>query len=691
MPRAPSKSSAPKAQPLLFSRAGLKSDGGWADAAAADVESFALTERGAWIAFFDHASTIRPMLKGREWGETLAMTEQAIIGFESPPGESSPTPPAPGSDGFVQALRTCGPPPAWLDGAAERVAAIGAERFRSVACRWLRAVKRSSTGHLNRPGPNRELLRALIWACVGVLDPEVAEVLRQVASFATRHRTNQAMTAGAALALAESQASLSALLLLSEESSRPTPRKRFARLAEHVRLRLGISPEEAAEAHVPTYGFDAGGRIVETVGPARVELWIEGGNVLASWQNEKGKAVKSVPAAARAAAPDAVKRIKAVAADAEAVLASQRDRLDRLMRLPRQWTCGQWRERYVEHPLVRPVARRLVWLVDEIPVEVTAGTPRRVDGEPVRPTDEAPVRLWHPALRPADEVVACRRRLTELGVTQPFKQAHREVYLLTDAERKTATYSNRFAAHVLRQHPLAALARGRGWDYRLLGNWDSGDTGRATLSLPAFRLRAEFWVQGAGEATTEAGILLLVSTDQVRFYADGAGDPLPLDQVPPLALSEVMRDVDLFVGVASVGNDPTWQDGGPGGRMREYWEHYSFGELSATAHTRREVLADMLPRLKIRDRASLADRFLVVRGDLRAYKIHLGSGNILMEPNDQYLCIVASRPAPNAAGDAGLFLPFEGDSTLSLILSKALLLADDTKITDPSITRQINR
>jgi len=39
-----------------------------------------------------------------------------------------------------------------------------------------------------------------------------------------------------------------------------------------------------------------------------------------------------------------------------------------------------------------------------------------------------------------------------------------------------------------------------------------------------------------------------------------------------------MRDVDLFVGVASVGNDPTWADGGPQARFRNYWNDYGFGE-----------------------------------------------------------------------------------------------------------------
>ena len=160
-----------------------------------------------------------------------------------------------------------------------------------------------------------------------------------------------------------------------------------------------------------------------------------------------------------------------------------------------------------------------------------------------------------------------------------------------------------------------------------------------------------------------------------------------MDEIPPLVFSEVMRDVDLFVGVASIGNDPTWQDGGPGGQHRDYWQCYSFGELSGSAVTRREALEHLVPRLKIADRCKLEDRFLVVRGDKRTYKIHLGSGNILMEPNDQYLCIVPdSRLRANIPS---VYLPFEGDTTLSIILSKAFLLADDSKISDPMITRQI--
>ena len=85
----------------------------------------------------------------------------------------------------------------------------------------------------------------------------------------------------------------------------------------------------------------------------------------------------------------------------------------------------------------------------------------------------------------------------------------------------------------------------------------------------------------------------------------------------------------------------------------------------------------------------LKDRYLVVKGQLRTYRIHLGSGNIIMDPGNKYLCIVADRRSSPALQD--VFLPFEGDSTLSLILSKAFLLAQDSQISDPSILNQINK
>jgi hypothetical protein len=155
--------------------------------------------------------------------------------------------------------------------------------------------------------------------------------------------------------------------------------------------------------------------------------------------------------------------------------------------------------------------------------------------------------------------------------------------------------------------------------------------------------------------------------------------------VLPLVFSEAMRDVGLFIGVSSIGADPAWNDHGEGRTFSDYWQRFSLAELGPAAEVRREVLSQLLPSLAIADRCTLEPRFLAVRGDLRSYRIHLGSGNILMSPNDQYLCIVAARNAKAAK----VFLPFDDDPMLTMILSKAFLLAADTTITDTSITAQI--
>ncbi len=313
----------------------------------------------------------------------------------------------------------------------------------------------------------------------------------------------------------------------------------------------------------------------------------------------------------------------------------------------------------------------------------------------------------------SEEIAAWRYWLETRQIQQPFKQAHREIYLLTDAERNTRTYSNRFAAHVIRQHQFNALCAARSWKNQLRLLVDA-EYAPPCLRLPQWNLRAEFWVEGIGTNygidTNETGTFYRLSTDQVRFYrmdaaqraahAGGGGyhpgrggedvEPMALHEIPPLVFSEVMRDVDLFVGVASVGNDPTWNDGGPEGRHRDYWQSYSFGDLNASANTRKEVLQRLIPRLKIAGQCSFDEKFLVVKGSLRTYKIHLGSGNIQMEPNNQYLCIVPDQGSL-AKGSDKLFLPFEGDRTLSVIISKAFLLADDAKIKDASIVSQIKR
>lgn len=620
------------------------------------------------------------------------------------------------------------PSPAWDQRAEGLIGALGTDRVRTTVLPWLGLVGRPRTFELERgqyepdvnsayDPYNANALRGLAWL-LSLLPPHpdtaralgalVETSLKKVAGMGPRNP--KVANAGViALARIDSEAALAELARLATRITYKATAKIVDTALEDRATALGLSREEIEELAVPAYGLTEVGHVGHRLGDVTARIEVHGTRAVLGWRSAAGKPVKSVPAAVKRDFADELKELKAAVKDIDKMLTAQSERLDRQFLARRTWSHDTWRERYLDHPLVGTLARRLLWTVDGTTVGYADGALRTLTDDPVDGGSE--VTLWHPVGHEPAEIVAWRDWLERHAITQPFKQAHREVYLLTDAERATDTYSNRFAAHILRQHQFNSLAAIRGWRNRMRLMVDDSAP-PAVRELPQWGLRAEFWIEGDGEEygvdTTDSGSYVRLRTDQVRFYPvdapensahccggeytmwlrDGADpvDPLPLSSIPPLVLSEVLRDVDLFVGVASVGNDPTWQDGGPGGRFREYWSSYGFGELNQSAETRRALLERLIPRLAIADRCTLEGRFLHVKGERHTYKIHLGSGNILRTPNDQYLCIV---PKATAGGPQAGYLPYEGDRTLAVILSKAMLLAKDTEITDPTILSQL--
>lgn len=459
---------------------------------------------------------------------------------------------------------------------------------------------------------------------------------------------------------------------------------------------MGISTSEIEEISIPEFGLKLGKRIIN-FDDYRFVIEIEDiGKITANWIKPDGRIQKSVPSFVKDSATHfaKLKKAKATIAQIKKYLIAQRDRIDRIYLDNRIWNFEDLEKNYINHGLVSFVARKLLWEIKDddqwVAVYLYDDGWKSIIDSKVEILPKSQCRLWHPCNATTEHVMEWRNKLENLEVKQPFKQAYREVYLLTDAEINTRSYSNRMAAHLLKQHQFNALAALRGWKFSLMGAFDNGiDSEMATIDLKAHKMQAQFWINelNAEDAINDTGIWMYVATDQVRFV-NVDSEPIDLLEIPNIIFSEIMRNVDLFVGVASVGNDPEWRDNGGVPQYRDYWTNYSFGDLNEIAKTRKVILEKLLPRLKICKVAKVEGKFLVVRGSVRTYKIHIGSTNILMEPNDQYLCIVPDRNTPKSPNN--VFLPFEGDRGLSLVLSKAFLLADDDKVTDKTILSQIH-
>ncbi|WP_128381229.1 DUF4132 domain-containing protein [Streptomyces cavernae] len=449
--------------------------------------------------------------------------------------------------------------------------------------------------------------------------------------------------------------------------------------------RQGITAGQLIERSVPGHGLEPDGSLERELGGYRARVTVEDAmTVRLTFTGPAGRTSRTAPAAVKDGFPDELQELKALAKEVRRTLSGERARVEALLSAGREWPYDEWCRYYRDHPVTGTLVRGLIWEFRH--VEDSDGEWRAVAPMTEPPGEPERVRLWHPIRASTDDIRAWRERLVAERLRQPFKQAFREIYLLTPAEEETGVYSNRFAAHIVHYRQLYALFKERGWQANFLGRHDGGYEGEARAEFGDGEWRACFHHEPAEDDFADYAPDH-AATDQVRFERrDGRRwREVPLAEVPPLVFSEAMRDVDLFVGVTSIAADPDWTDRGED-RYAAYWRTATFGALTASAEVRREALERLLPRLKIADRCTLDGRFLTVRGDLGTYKIHLGSANILMEPDDAYLCIVPSH----GKGDGKVFLPFE-DERLSLILSKAFLLAADTNITDESILAQIKR
>ncbi|MGB0868853.1 MAG: DUF4132 domain-containing protein [Flavobacteriales bacterium] len=593
----------------------------------------------------------------------------------------------------------------------ENIEQIGADTYRKIAQKILETTfdigirQETSYYKVFLSSSNQQFIKGIIWTMERFSDKETITILSKLFQKGYEKIPGQGPAAASlgnacayTLGNMRGKEGLGALSRIKLKLKQNNIKKIIDKYLVEGAKKYNVSVEELKEMAVPDFKLEKGIKSI-SFDDYQLNLNIQGNKVEQQWIKPDGSPMKSVPSAVKNSTTLAnqLKVVRKEIKEIQKVYSAQKQRIDNQFILDRTWDFSNFNKYYIHHGLVYTVAQKLIWTFTRENQSVNAILLKdkwySVEHDLIDWLDDSTtVKLWHPVRAKESEIIAWREKMMDLEWSQPIKQAFRELYILTDAELNTKNYSNRMAAHILKQHQFYMLAGLRGWKYSLMGSYDDGIYNEVCSKyLPEHKITAEFWIDELNDydAFNDAGIWLYISTDQVKFKNE-EGQAMDLVNVPKMVFTEIMRDVDLFVGVASVGNDPQWMDNnGERQESRNYWESYSFGNLTEIAKTRKTILERLLPRLKkIRDKAHIDGKFLIVKGEIRTYKIHIGSGNILMEPNDQYLCIVPSRSPETATNK--IFIPFEGDKGLSIVLSKAFLLAEDTKITDSTITSQIN-
>ncbi|TDD64967.1 DUF4132 domain-containing protein, partial [Actinomadura darangshiensis] len=219
-------------------------------------------------------------------------------------------------------------------------------------------------------------------------------------------------------------------------------RQRAQDKVDEIAAARGLTPEQLGDRLVPGFGLDAAGTLVLDYGPRRFTAGFD--EALRPYVvDEDGKRRANLPKpGARddaALAPAAYQRFADLKKDVRAVAGIQLQRLELAMTTGRRWSPAEFREFFVQHPLVWHIARRLVWLAEH---DGTA-TPFRlaedrtfadVGDAAVTPPAGAAIGIAHP-LHLGDTLDDWSELLADYEILQPFPQLGRAVHALAEEEK----------------------------------------------------------------------------------------------------------------------------------------------------------------------------------------------------------------------------------------------------------------
>jgi len=165
--------------------------------------------------------------------------------------------------------------------------------------------------------------------------------------------------------------------------------------------RQGMPIDELEELVVPSFGLELPGVRTETLGTVEAGIEIQGSDSAVIRWFKNGKELKSAPSEVKSNHTVALKELRQTLHEIESALPAQRTRIERMLLTGRTLLYPAWRERYIEHPLLADMTRRLIWCFSTVEGDVLGiplrGVPTGVEGQPISCLgDETVVRLWAP-------------------------------------------------------------------------------------------------------------------------------------------------------------------------------------------------------------------------------------------------------------------------------------------------------
>lgn len=334
------------------------------------------------------------------------------------------------------------------------------------------------------------------------------------------------------------------------------------RQAEALAERKGWTLAELADRTVPSAGFDETGTLELSFGPRsftarllpdfKVELF-----------NPDGKKIAALPEPRQdddaEQAKEAKKAFGAAKKELKSIVDLQTDRLYEALCTEREWLAADWTAYLQQHPVLRHLVQRLVWV--EIVDGKVARTFRPLDDgtltdhedNAVELAEGARLRLAHDSLLGADAVSAWQQHLLDYEVKPLFKQLGKGHYALPEAKAGNDAIKD-FEGHLIEAFALRGRALKLG--YTRGPAEDGGWFHVYEKRFPTLGLQAV--LEFTGNPLPEENRTVALLNLSFASSADNSRGKLTLSKVPKVLLSECYNDLRL-IAAEGTGYDADWQ------------------------------------------------------------------------------------------------------------------------------------
>jgi predicted DNA-binding WGR domain protein len=327
-------------------------------------------------------------------------------------------------------------------------------------------------------------------------------------------------------------------------------REKIAAIAEA----RGLSTDELADRLVPDLGLDAHSVLTLDFGPRQFTVAFDETlkpfikDALGTRLKDLPKPIRSDDAEKSAAACERYKTLKK---DAKVIASTQVTRLELAMVGQRRWSKTDFELFFLNHPVMRFLAARLVWGIyaDGAFVEsfrvAEDWTLADADDALYALPETASIGIAHVLTMPGEAQTAFGQIFADYEILQPFRQLGRETYTLT-ADELLSNKITRFAQKTVATGSVMGLIN-RGWERGDAqdGGW-VGDfikplgTGLcAVANLDPGTVVGDFSYEPSQRITE-----ITVHTVSENHW--NWGDPLPLSSLDPVMASELLRDIDIL-------------------------------------------------------------------------------------------------------------------------------------------------